>query len=112
MPWSSGGRRSGGGPPRDLEDLLRRGQDKIKQAMPGGGGLPGSFVFLAVVVIMAVAAFFAFTFRVDPDELGIVLRFGKPVRSEPPGFPALSDRGGTTAQADQAEHYRGRHALK
>src|SRR6516225_1750938 len=86
MPWSSGGRRSGGGPPRDLEDLLRRGQDKIKQAMPGGGGLPGSFVFLAVVVIMAVAAFFAFTFRVDPDELGIVLRFGKPVRSEPPGL--------------------------
>src|SRR5215470_5874746 len=37
-------------------------------------------------VIIAVAAFFAFTFRVDPDELGIVMRFGKPVRSEPPGL--------------------------
>jgi membrane protease subunit HflK len=37
-------------------------------------------------VIIAVAAFFAFTFRVDPDELGIVLRFGKPARSEPPGL--------------------------
>jgi modulator of FtsH protease HflK len=88
MPWSNGGgrRSGGGGPPRDLEDLLRRSQDKLKQAMPGGGGLPGSFLFLAVVVIMAVAAFFAFTFRVDPDELGIVLRFGKPVRSEPPGL--------------------------
>ena len=55
MPWSNGGQRRGGGPPHDLEDLLRRGQDKIKQAMPGGSGLPGSFVFLAVVVIMAVA---------------------------------------------------------
>jgi modulator of FtsH protease HflK len=44
MPWSNGaGRRSGGGgPPRDLEDLLRRSQDKLKQAMPGGSGLPGS----------------------------------------------------------------------
>jgi modulator of FtsH protease HflK len=88
MPWSNGGgrRSGGGGPPRDLEDLLRHSQDKLKQAMPGGG-FPGSFLFLAVVVIMAVAAFFAFTFtfRVDPDELGIVLRFGKPVRSEPPG---------------------------
>ena len=86
MPWSNGGQRRGGGPPRDLEDLLRRSQDKLKQAMPGGGGLPGSFVFLAVVVIIAVAAFYAFTFRVDPDELGIVMRFGKPVRSEPPGL--------------------------
>jgi modulator of FtsH protease HflK len=88
MPWSNGGgrRSGGGGPPRDLEDLLRRSQDKLKQAMPGGRGLPGSFLFLAVVVIISVAAFFAFTFRVDPDELGIVLRFGKPVRSEPPGL--------------------------
>ena len=43
MPWSNGGQRSGGGPPRDLEDLLKRSQDKLKQAMPGGGGLPGSF---------------------------------------------------------------------
>jgi len=41
MPWSNGG---GGGPPRDLEDLLNRGQDKIKQAMPGGSGLPGCFL--------------------------------------------------------------------
>ena len=86
MPWSNGGQRSGGGPPRDLEDLLKRSQDKLKQAMPGGSGLPGSFIFLLAAVIIAVAAFFAFTFRVDPDELGIVMRFGKPVRSEPPGL--------------------------
>jgi modulator of FtsH protease HflK len=91
MPWSSGGgRRSvgNGDSPRDhgFEDLLRRSQDKLKQVIPGGSGLPGSFVFLAAVVIMAVAAFFAFTFRVDPDELGIVMRFGKPLRSEPPGL--------------------------
>src|SRR6516225_7680785 len=74
MPWSNGGgRRSGGGggPPRDLEDLLKRSQDKLKQAMPGGSGVPGSFLFLVGVVTIAVAAFFAFTFRVDPDELGI-----------------------------------------
>ena len=34
----------------------------------------------------AIAGFFAFTFRVDPDELGVVMRFGKPVRQEPPGL--------------------------
>jgi modulator of FtsH protease HflK len=91
MPWGTGGGRgrggSGGSPQRDdLEDLLRRSQDKLRQVMPGGSGLPGSFIFLLAAVIMSLAAFFAFTFRVDPDELGIVMRFGKPVRSEPPGL--------------------------
>jgi modulator of FtsH protease HflK len=91
MPWGNGGGRgrggSGGSPRRDdLEDLLRRSQDKLSQIMPGGSGLRGSFNFLLAAVIVALAAFFAFTFRVDPDELGIVMRFGKPVRSEPPGL--------------------------
>jgi modulator of FtsH protease HflK len=92
MPWSSGGgRRSGGGGgshrDQDLEEaLLKRSQDKLKQVMPGGSGLPGSFIFLLAVVIAAIVAFYAFTFRVDPDELGIVMLFGKPVRSEPPGL--------------------------
>jgi len=88
---SGGGRRNGGGSGRsprdhDLEDLLKRGQDKLKQVVPGGSGLPGSFIFLVAVAIVAIVAFYAFTFRVDPDELGIVMRFGKPVRSEPPGL--------------------------
>ena len=34
----------------------------------------------------AIVAFFAFTFRVNPDELGVVVRFGKPTRQEPPGL--------------------------
>jgi membrane protease subunit HflK len=33
-----------------------------------------------------MVAFYAFTFRVDADELGIVMRFGKLARSEPPGL--------------------------
>jgi len=65
---------------------LKRSQDKLKQVMPGGAGLPGSFVFLIAVAIAAVVAFFAFTFKVSPDELGVVMRFGKPIRSEPPGL--------------------------
>ena len=81
-PWGLG--PSGGSP--DLEKLLKRGQDKLKQAMPGGTGLPGSFVFLAVVVVAAIVAFYAFTFRVSPDELGVVLHFGKVERQEPPGL--------------------------
>jgi membrane protease subunit HflK len=99
MPWSNqsgGGRRGSGGPwgqgpsgPQhqpDLEDLLKRSQDKLKQVMPGGTGLPGSFVFLIAVVIAAIVAFYAFTFRVNPDELGVVMQFGKPIRIERPGL--------------------------
>jgi hypothetical protein len=41
----------------DLEEFLKRGQDKLKQVMPGGTGLPGSLIFLLVVVVAAIAAF-------------------------------------------------------
>jgi membrane protease subunit HflK len=54
--------------------------------MPGGTGMPGSLIFLVAVVMAAVVAFLAFTFRVNPDELGVVMLFGKPIRQEPPGL--------------------------
>ena len=49
----SGGR----GPHRqpDLEELLKRGQEKLKQAMPGGSGLGGLPVLLLAVVLAAAA---------------------------------------------------------
>jgi membrane protease subunit HflK len=101
MPWSNqsgGGRRGGGGGPwgqgpsggphqqPDLEELLKRSQDRLKQVMPGGSGIPGSFLFLGVIVLAAIVAFYAFTFRVNPDELGVVMRFGKVDRQEAPGL--------------------------
>jgi membrane protease subunit HflK len=89
MPWSeSGKRRNGGGQHQrlDLEGLLARGKYKIKHALPGGPGRPGFLLFALVVALTGIAAFFAFSFRVDPDELGVVMRFGKPVRQEPPGL--------------------------
>ena len=87
---NGGGRGPWGpGPPGstpNLEDLLKRSQDKLKQVMPGGSGLPGPLLFLIVVALAAIVAFFAFTFRVNPDELGVVMRFGKPIKSELPGL--------------------------
>ena len=88
MPLSNGGGRGNGRPPLhpDLDELLKRSQDKLKQIMPGGPMPPGSLLFLIAIVIAATVAFYAFTFRVDPDELGVVMLFGKPVRTEPPGL--------------------------
>jgi membrane protease subunit HflK len=83
-PW---GPRSGGpgGQQPDLEEILRRSQDRLRQAMPGGR-MGGSFAVLIAVVAIAVIGFFGFTVRVNPDELGIVLRFGAYERQLPPGL--------------------------
>ena len=75
-PWGQGGGSGGGGQQPDLEEILKRSQDRIKQVMPGSG-LPGPLMFLIVLAAAAVLGFFAFTFTVKPDELGVVLRFGK-----------------------------------
>jgi membrane protease subunit HflK len=83
-PWGQGP-GGGGGQPPDLEEMLKRGQDKVKQVMHGGG-IPGPLLFLVAIVAIVVIAFQAFTFRVNPDELGVVMRFGKFVEQYPPGL--------------------------
>lgn len=85
-PRSGGGGGGGGGQPPDLEEILKRGQDRMKQAMGGGSGVPGPLLFLAGAVAIAIVAWNAFFFRVNPDELGVVMRFGQYVRQEPPGL--------------------------
>ena len=84
-PWGQGP-GSGGGQPPDLEEMLKRGQDKVKQVMRGGSGVPGPLLFIIGIVAVAIIGWQAFTFRVNPDELGVVMRFGKFVRQDPPGL--------------------------
>jgi modulator of FtsH protease HflK len=82
-PWGSGPQPSGSTPP-DLEEFLRRSQDRLRNVLPGGnlGGRGLALILLAVIVVWGVSGFF----RVYPDELGAVLRFGKYVREAKPGF--------------------------
>jgi len=76
-PWGSGPQSSGPTPP-DLEEFLRRGQDKLRSVMPGGG-LGGRGILL--IVIIAVVFWFATgIYFVQPDETGVVMRFGAHVR--------------------------------
>ncbi|MBK4720106.1 FtsH protease activity modulator HflK [Azospirillum sp. YIM DDC1] len=80
-----GGGGGGGGPqPPDLEDLLRRGQDRLKRVMPGGVG-SGRGIAL-VVGLLAVVWLASGIYRVEADEQGVVLRFGQWVRTEQPGL--------------------------
>ena len=82
-PWSSGPQSSGPTPP-DLEEILRRSQDKLRRFLPGGnlGGKGFVILGLAAVALWGLSGFF----RVEPDELGVVLRFGQEVREVQPGL--------------------------
>ena len=88
-PWGQGSGGGGGGggnnQPPDLEEILKRGQDKIKQALPGGG-LPAPVIVLIGALLAALAGFYAFAFTVKPDELGVVLQLGKYHRLATPGL--------------------------
>jgi membrane protease subunit HflK len=94
MPWSNqgggwqGGGGSGGGggrgpwgqgpsgpKPPDLEELLRKGQDRFKGFLPGGAW-GGRGILLVILIIVAVWMFSGF-YRVQPDEQGVVLTFGE-----------------------------------
>jgi len=78
-----GGGGSAGGPP-DLEELIRKGQDRFKNLMPGGvGGVKG--IFLAVLVIVFVWLLSGL-YRVQPGENGIELLFGKYVNTTQAGL--------------------------
>jgi modulator of FtsH protease HflK len=82
-PWGSGPQSQGPTPP-DLEEILRRGQDRLRRVLPGGnlGGRGFALIVLGVLVLWGFSGFF----RVEPDELGVVLRFGKQVREVQPGL--------------------------
>ena len=86
-PWGrGGGGGSGGGGPQspDFEEILRKGQDRIRRILPGGLGSGRGIVVVvvAVVLLWLLSGFY----RVQPDEQGVVLQFGKWVRTTPPGL--------------------------
>ncbi len=87
-PWGQGPNKprrpgpGGGGQPPDLEEILRRGQDKLKNVFPGGGGGSGRSVGPAGLGLLAVVLgglyLFSTAYQVDADELGVETLFGVP----------------------------------
>ncbi len=81
-PWGGGG-PSGPNPP-DIEEMLRRGQDRFKRFLPSGGGSVRG-LFLIVLVVAALWAGSGF-YRVQPGEQGVELLFGKFIKITTPGL--------------------------
>src|SRR3979490_2114850 len=82
-PWGSGPQPVGPRPP-DLEDLLRRAQDRLQQLLPRGyfSGIGIALLLLSALVIWGLSGFY----RVQSEELGVVLRSGKYARVARPGL--------------------------
>ena len=91
MPWSSnggGGWKGGGGPwgqgpqqrgpqPPDLEELLKRSQDRLRTVLPSGGRGNLSIALL-IIAALAILWLIQSVYTVQPDELGQELVFGQP----------------------------------
>ncbi|WP_137178379.1 FtsH protease activity modulator HflK [Roseomonas sp. AR75] len=81
QPPSGGGGPGGRGP--DLDDVIRQAQDTVRRWLPRGTGGKGiALIGLVLVALWAASGFY----RVDPDEQGVVLRFGAFDRTAPPGL--------------------------
>jgi membrane protease subunit HflK len=85
-PWGNGPSGGGNQQPPDIEELIRKGQEKLREIMPGGGSAgPRTFALIfAVLFIVFIAS--SSVYRVDTDQQGVVLRFGEYVRTTEPGL--------------------------
>ncbi|MDB5370811.1 MAG: hflK [Roseomonas sp.] len=94
-PWGTpppgGGRgpnKQGGGGP-DLDEAIRQAQAALRRILPGGGGMgggiSGKWVVAGAVALLAVWAASGI-YRVQPDEQGVVMRFGAFHETTQPGL--------------------------
>ena len=89
-PWGSppggSGNGSGRGPrPPDIDEIIKNIQKTINRFLPGGGAKSGTPI-IAGLVILLVIWIASGLYRVLPDEQGVVLRFGKFVKTTQPGL--------------------------
>jgi modulator of FtsH protease HflK len=84
-PWGQG---SGGQPPRDLEEAIRRLQNGLRNLLPGGSGGPPGGRTIALVVLVAVLIWLAFGafYTIQPNEVGLNLVLGKFIGKTAPGL--------------------------
>jgi membrane protease subunit HflK len=87
-----GGKPPGAGGPNPFEKLIKDSQAKMREALKKNGGNPGgdNFNEKKVIALILSALFLLWLasgiYRVNSDELGVVLRFGEYHRTTTPGL--------------------------
>ncbi len=91
-PWGSGGNNQNpwGRKPSnnqqqpDMDEILKQSKDRFKKFVPKnfGGGKSFSLFFLILLILWLLTG----VYRVNPQEQGVVLRFGEWVRTTSPGL--------------------------
>ena len=85
-PGGGGDNGSGRGPtPPDIEEIIRNIQKTINRFIPGGKPKGGKSLSLILIILLGIWAASGL-YRVLPDEQGVVLRFGKFVKTTQPGL--------------------------
>ena len=88
-PWGSppgggnGGFRRGPTPP-DIDEIVKKIQNTINKFTGGGSG--GSKPIILGLIVIAILWALSGLYRVLPDEQGVVLRFGKFIKTTQPGL--------------------------
>lgn len=77
-PWGRSPKTGSG-----IEDLVKQGQDRLKQVMLGGR--PRGLIVIAALVLAAIGAWTAY-YTVPSDSVAVVQRFGKYLKEVPPGL--------------------------
>jgi membrane protease subunit HflK len=84
-PWGAGPSGGGSSGPPDLEEILRRGQDRIRDFIPGGGGMGAKGAI--IIGLLAIAGWLATgLYIVRPNEVGLELIFGRYVGQTAQGW--------------------------
>ena len=90
MQWQNSDNQPGSGPwttqasrVSDLEDLVRQGQNQLKQIL-SGGGLRGN-ILIFCLILAGLVAWTSF-YTVPSDSVAVLQRFGRYLKEVPPGL--------------------------
>ncbi|MFH1804362.1 MAG: FtsH protease activity modulator HflK [Pseudomonadota bacterium] len=82
-PWGKRPQGGGSNTPPDFDEMIRKGQERLKRLFPGGGSYKGfALIGIAIVGIWLLTGFY----RIQPGEQGVTLLFGKWVGTTGPGL--------------------------
>lgn len=77
-PWRSDAKS---GP--DIEELIQRAQERVRQIMPSGGS--GGTIVLVILALLVLGGWTAY-YTVPSDSVAVVQRFGRYLKDVPPGL--------------------------